>query len=171
MSLAPINSRSLSLLAKFLRYHFFFFDDFSMPANSGLSDDSAEFFKFSAPLFGDNSFLYHFGFLWCKAFGLEFGLLFSDRLLCARSPLLFSLFNKFGWSTASVHIDAETVALVRSFGDGGQKRLRPVGVAGDDDVFVGVGFALPFSNSKPADILSLRFLGFVFGVIVCKVSS
>lgn len=43
----------------------------------------------------------------------------------------FSLSARLALSTANVHIE-DDMAVVRSFGDGGQKRLRPVGVDGVD---------------------------------------
>lgn len=129
-----------------LRYHFFFFRDFSIEHKSVLSDSTDNFD--ALPIFGDSNFLYHFGFLYNNVVGLDSGLC-NDIALRERS---FSL-SSGELSTASVHSD-DDIVLARNFGDGGQNRFKPVGVAG----LLSLYLRLPESfNCNAGGIFSLRF--------------
>lgn len=111
-------------------------------------------------MFGDNNFLYHFGFLYSDDAGLQSGL-FNDNVLRERA---FSLSN--AWPTERVHIDDEIVGCDRNFGDGGQNGFSVFGVAGDDIFGVLDDFneaLVAFCNFGVVD-LSLRLRGMGCGV-------
>lgn len=109
------------LLRKRLRHDFFFLP-FSIPMLLSESADNL----LAEPLFGDNNFLYHLGFLYSVEAGL-LSALFKDNVL---GKSLFSFSN--GWFTDKFNIDDATLGCDLNFGDGGQNGLSVLGVVGDD---------------------------------------